>query len=210
MQFGALPKLAYEFSVQISDNPDSISHYAKDMCATHSEQFGKWRSAFAPLYAEACKSGGGKTFVAALTLRVSGLSTEITAQRLAIQGKSAPDLFQYESCEIINLSRLVIADPTFRKGLAFDCRVVPGLFIVIYIVICENLQIRQEAMEFLRATVPRREGAWDSVTLVQLGEQVLQMAGAAPEADELGSSGGVFQRVVHVDSMAAPPLPGLL
>lgn len=176
IQFRALPSLAHEFGVQISDNPDTISQYAKDLCMSHSEQFNQWRSAFAPLYAEACKSGSGKDFVAAATLRVSGLSTEITAQRMAVRGKAAKNLYEYESREIINLSRLVIADPSFRKSFVFDCGIVPGLFIVT--VICGNLGLRKEALQVLKTTVPRREGVWDSTTLLKVAEQVLQMAEA--------------------------------
>lgn len=176
MQFRLLPMLAHEFGVQISNNTTTISQYAKDLCKEHTEQFRKWRSAFAPLYAEACKSASGKNFIAAATLRVSGLSTEITAQRMAMRGKAATDLYEYESREIIDLSRLVIADPSFRKKFMFDCGIVPGLFIVV--VICENMDLRKEAFQLLKQTVPRREGAWDSTTLVAVATQVLQMAEA--------------------------------
>jgi hypothetical protein len=176
IQFRALPSLAHEFGVQISDNPDTINTFALDLCKSHSQQFDQWRAAFAPLYAEACKSRKGKDFVAAATLRVSGLATEITAQRMVIRGRDASGLYEYEACEIINLSRLVIGDPSFRKGFVFDCGIVPGLFIVV--VICENLEIRKEALQVLKSTVPRREGVWDSVTLVNVAEQVLQMVEA--------------------------------
>jgi hypothetical protein len=174
IQFRTLPSLAREFGVQISNNPDTISQFAKELCISHTKQFNEWRAAFAPLYAETCKSGSGKDFVAAATLRVSGLSTEITAQRMVIRGKDASDLYEHESREIINLSQLVIADPTFRKAFVFDCGIVPGLFIVI--VICENMAIRKEAFQLLQKTVPRREGAWDSTVLVKVAEQVLQVA----------------------------------
>ena len=174
IQFRALPNLAHEFGVQISENPSTINTAALDLCKSHSQQFIQWRSAFAPLYAEACSSGKGRDFVAAATLRVSGLSTEITAQRMAIRGSDASGLYEYEAREIIYLSRLVIGDPTFQGKFVFDCGVVPGLFIVV--VICENLEIRREALRVLKSTVPRREGTWDSVALVKVAEQVVQMA----------------------------------
>lgn len=176
VQFRALPSLAHEFGVQITENPDTINPFALDLCKSHSEQFKEWRSAFAPLYAEACKTRQGKEFGAAATLRISGLSTEIAAQRIAVRGGNTSGLFEDESREIIDLSRLIIADPSFRRSFVFDCGIVPGLFIVT--VICDNLEIKKEALHVLRGTIPRREGAWDSRMLTVVAEQVVQMAEA--------------------------------
>jgi hypothetical protein len=181
IQFRLLPKVAYEFGLQIRGHHHTISQYAKDLCKSHSVQFQKWRLAFAPLYAEACKSATQKDFVAAATLRVSGLSTEITAQWLTIRGTAATDLYEYESREIIHLSRLVMADPSFRRSFVFDCGFVPALFMVV--VVCENIRLRKEALELLKQSMPRREGTWDSVHLVAAAEQFLQMREAAGEQE---------------------------
>jgi hypothetical protein len=40
---------------------------------------------------------------------------------------------------------------------------------------CRNMGIRRDAVEILRDTMPRREGVWDSVKIVAVCENVLDM-----------------------------------
>jgi hypothetical protein len=86
---------------------------------------------------------------------------------------SSPDLFIPISRKIIDLSKLVAADPSFRKTFVFDCGIVPRLFIVVCI--CLDMNVRREALQVLREIVPRREGVWDSLALVRVGERALQI-----------------------------------
>ncbi|KAF4629527.1 hypothetical protein G7Y89_g8610 [Cudoniella acicularis] len=179
IQYAHLPAVSHEFSLQFQNPEAPINKSAREICAEMGSSHREWRAAFAPLYSECCSSIGSKDFVAAATLRVSGLSTEIAARRLGMKEKDSPDLFATESREILDLSRIVIADPSFRKIFVFDCGVVPAIFIVV--ASCRNLELQKEALALLKTTVPRREGTWDSVILVQYGEQTLKAAGCVFE-----------------------------
>ena len=172
-QFRALPSLAHEFGVQIYNSPESVNDTARDMYTTMSSQLRQWRAAFAPLYAESYTSAGSRNSIAAIMLRVQALSTDLAAKRICARGMSSSDPFISESREIIDLSKLVAADPSFRKTFVFDCGIVPGLFIVVFT--CLDMSMRKEALDVLRQIVPRREGVWDSSTLVRQGEMALQI-----------------------------------
>jgi hypothetical protein len=143
------------------------------MYGTVSSQLRQWGAAFAPLYAEACTPTGSKSFVAATMLRVLALATDLAAKGICARGMSSSDLFIPESREIVDLSRLVAADPSFRKTFVFDCGIVPGLHIVVST--CLDMSIRKEALQVLRQIVPRREGMFDGLSILKAGERALQM-----------------------------------
>jgi hypothetical protein len=177
IQFPTIPSLSRDLLLSVSESPlpINIDRNTRDMYTTLSSQLRRWNVAFAPLYAEALTENGKKNFVAAAMLRVRALSTELASKRVCAEELSSSDLFNPESREIVDLSKLVAADPSFRKSFVWDCGIVPGLSILI--AACLDMSIRKEALQVLKKIVPRREGTWDSLTAVQFGERCLQMEG---------------------------------
>jgi hypothetical protein len=116
---------------------------------------------------------GSLIFVA--TLRIQALSFHFAARRILQKELKSSDSFIADSRELIDLSKLVIADSGFRRAFVFDCGIIPGLFIVVAAAV--DMGTRKEALEVLRSTVPRREGVWDSTALVQIGENLLRGTG---------------------------------
>lgn len=174
IQFPNIPTLSRDLLSQLNTSPlSSIDDNTRNKYQIMSFHLRRWNVAFTPLYEEALTQKLKPTFAAAATLRVRAISTELASKRVCARALSPPDLFIAESREIVNLSKLVAADPSFRKSFVWDCGIVPGLSIVV--AACLDMSIRKEALEVLKQIVPRREGAWDSVTAVKFGERSLQM-----------------------------------
>jgi hypothetical protein len=134
----------------------------------------QWNMAFAPLYAESFTPKSNNNSIATAALRVRALSTEIASQRVCAKDPNSLSLLNLESREIVGLSKRVATDPSFRFSFVWDCGIVPGLSIVI--AACMDMSIRKEALQVLKDIVPRREGAWDSLTAVKFGERCLGMS----------------------------------
>ena len=111
--------------------------------------------------------------IAATTLRVRALSTELASQRVCATEPSSSHLLNTMSHELVDLSKRVAADPSFVKSFVWDCGIVPGLSIVM--ASCTDMCIQKEALQLLKQIVPRREGVWDSLTAVKFGERCLQL-----------------------------------
>lgn len=172
IQFPAIPRLANDLT-QAIESPllRNIDEKARDMYSTMSSQLRHWRVAFSLLYAETLTPKGKKDVFAAATLRVRALSTELASQRVCARDPSSLYSLNIESREIVDLSKFVATDPSFRKSFVWDCGIVPGLSIVI--AACIDTSIRNEALQVLKDIVPRREGVWDSLTAVKFGERCL-------------------------------------
>jgi Fungal Zn(2)-Cys(6) binuclear cluster domain len=175
IQFPTIPSLANDL-VQTNELPlfKDIDMTAKNLYTTLSSQLCQWNVAFAPLYCETLTTKGKKDFISAATLRVRALSTELALQRVCARDPLSLHVLNIVSREIVDLSRLVARDRGFLKSFVWDCGIVPGLSIVI--AACIETSIREEALQVLKDIVPRREGAWDSLTAVKFGEYCLQMS----------------------------------
>jgi hypothetical protein len=175
IQFPTIPSLARDLA-QFNELPlfKEIDEELKSRYTTLSSQLHQWNVAFAPLYSKTLTSEGKKDFASAATLRVRALSTELAVRRACAGEQRDLHALDIECRETIHLSRLVARDPGFLKSFVWDCGIVPGLTIVI--ASCINTSIREEALQVLKDIVPRREGAWDSVTAVKFGEYCLQMS----------------------------------
>jgi hypothetical protein len=174
IQFQALPSIAHEFGAQVNKSPESVDESTPNLYQTFSSQIRQWHTAFAPLFAESFgTTNPDKDFVAKAILLVQALSAEMGSQRVCNRGNlsSSSDFLNCVSRKIIDLSKRVVADPSFRKTFVFDYGVIPGLFVVV--VTGSDRGLRMEALQVLRNMVPRREGAWDSKTLVKVGEYLL-------------------------------------
>ncbi|KAH8654956.1 hypothetical protein BGZ60DRAFT_532587 [Tricladium varicosporioides] len=171
IQFSSLPRLAHEFHLQAL-NPGQNVPSAEDLRELMGSQHRAWRMAFAPLYAKCCSSTNNKEFVAAATLRVSVLSTDLASRRLCNGSNDTGErTADGDAREIIGLGKMIVGHPSFKRIWVFDCGAVPGLFIVV--ISCRNKSLRQEAFQLLKSTIPRREGCWDSVILTKLAENTL-------------------------------------
>ncbi|RDW66604.1 hypothetical protein BP5796_09353 [Coleophoma crateriformis] len=171
IQFPAIPSLSRD----LISSPllSCIDDTSREMYTTMSSQLHRWNIAFARLSAQTLTPHDKKGIVAIATLRVRALSTELAAQRVCATGLTSSCDFNPKSREIVDLSKLVIADPSFVKSFVWDCGIVPGLSIVM--ASCLDVSIQTEALQLLKQIVPRREGVWDSVTAVRFGEAVLQI-----------------------------------
>lgn len=148
----------------------SIDEKTRDIYMALSSQVREWDTAFARL----CdRTKGKKDFVAAATLRVRAISTDLAALRICAQDQSALENLDSIGREVINLSNLVASSPGFLKSFVWDCGIVPGLSIVV--AACIDMEVRKEALQALKDMIPRREGTWDSITAVKFGEACLQM-----------------------------------
>lgn len=175
IQFPVAPYLSHDVSrIYTSPSPPEISDNARHMYTNMSSHFRQWELAFAPLYTES-RTPGSKISIAAATLRVRSLSTELVSQRLCAKAPASHQLLNTISREMVDLSKFVVADPSFRKSFVLDCGIVPGMSIVI--AACMDMSMRKEALEILKDVVPRREGVWDSMSAVKNGEICLQMSG---------------------------------
>ena len=176
IQFPNIPTLSRDLLSRLNTLPlSSIDEKARCMYKIMCFHLRRWDVAFTPLYEKALTQNSKETFAAAAILRVRARSTELASKRVCAQDLSPPDLFIAESREIVNLSKLVASDPSFRKSFVWDCGIVPGLSIVV--AACLDMSIQKEALEVLKQIVPRREGAWDSLTAVKFGERFLRMDG---------------------------------
>lgn len=174
IQFPTIPSLARDL-VRSNEVPlfKDIDEKSENLYTTLSSQLHQWDVAFAPLYCETLTPEGKKDFVSAATLRVRALSTELALRRVCAKDPRDLHALNIESREMVDLSRQVASDPGFLKSFVWDCGIVPGLTIVI--AACIETSIRKEALQVLKDIVPRREGAWDSLTAVKFGEYCLQM-----------------------------------
>lgn len=175
IQFPTIPSLSRDLVARINKSlsPGNMDEKAGDMYTTMSSQLHRWSIAFKPLYEAESLTPNSENFVAAATLRVRALSTELASQRVCATGLSSSYLLNTRSRELVNLSKIVAADPSFQKSFVWDCGIIPGLSIVV--AACLDMSIRQEALQLLKQMVPRREGVWDSLAAVRFGESCLQM-----------------------------------
>jgi hypothetical protein len=175
IQFPTIPSLAKDL-MQTNEPPlfKEIDDKLRGRYMILSSQLHQWNVAFRPLYSKTLTPEGKKDFVSAATLRVRALSTELAVRRVCAGEQRDLHALDIESRETIDLSRLVASDPGFLKSFVWDCGIVPGLSIVI--ASCIKTSIREEALQVLKDIVPRREGAWDSLTAVKFGEYCLQMS----------------------------------
>lgn len=175
IQLPAIPSLANDLAqIKGSSLPRNIDKKARDIYTTMSSQLRHWRVAFASLYAETLTPKGKKDAIAAATLRVRALSTELASQRVCCREPSSLCFLNIESREIVDLSKFVATDPSFLKSFVLDCGIVPGLSTVV--AACIDMSIRKEALQVLKDIVPRREGVWDSLTAAKFGERCLRMS----------------------------------
>lgn len=157
----------------VSPAPDNLTsplaHYRE--YKTFQGQINQWYGAFARIFARACTPAGSRDFIAAATLRVLALRSDLSAQRITAPIPAPPDLFVSESREIVLLCKSLLSDPSFKRGFVFDCGFIPTLFVVI--TVCRQRDIREEAIRVLRQAAPRREFTWDAEKVADIGEAML-------------------------------------
>lgn len=177
IQFPVTPSLARDLAtagLSGSNSPTPIDEDTRNMYTTMSSQLHQWHLSFDKLYIRSANPNG-KHSVAAATLRVRALSTEISSERVCAMNPESSDSLSSKCRELVDLSMFVANDPNFLKSFVWDCGIVPGLSIVIAAVF--EMSIRKQALGILKGIVPRQEGVWDSVTAVAFGERCLGVSG---------------------------------
>jgi len=177
IQFLVCPTLARDLASATfasSGSPVTMDETARNMYTTLSSQLHQWHSAFDRLLSGSDNPNGIHS-VAAATLRVRAISSEVVIERVCPMNSESIDLLSSRSRELVDLSRFVANDPAFMKSFVWDCGIIPGLACVI--AACFDMSTRKEALGILKDVVPRREGVWDSVTAVAFGERYLEVSG---------------------------------
>jgi hypothetical protein len=147
----------------------------------------KWWSSFKPIYDFTCTPEGDDNFVPAATLRITALSTSLILQtnmtmdpRQATESladaslllmERGPDLFESTANEILDLSRKVVGHRRFVKGFVFATGIMSPLWIVLITAYKRELLV--DIVELFKGMVPRREGYWNSVPLLETAKEVL-------------------------------------
>lgn len=150
---------------------------AAQKSASSRVQFARWHTAFAPLLEHAMTATGASSFVPAATLYVQALVDKLAlAEQLVVPEHAERELEREDErmqtiLTILSLSRRLVAHPAFSRGFVFDNGIIWPL--VQILVVCSDRNLRWEAYEVLRSMIPRREGVWDSKSVVEAAEKML-------------------------------------
>lgn len=172
VQYKAMPYLANMSDVLMYGDNYNVSppREAYDEIVMHLQL---WARAFQPWLDDASRRGG-LDFIAAATLRVLALATDISTQRIFLGAANTtnPGLFVPEAKEIVELTRRIAKESGFKKGFVVDCGIVPSLFVVI--TLCRNRTVRQDAIEVLESCGERMEVTWNAAAVAKIGKQILE------------------------------------
>lgn len=176
-QFRALPRLINGFATAIleRDSPITLDEGTIEQFKMISQEQQLWNAAYAPLYAESLQHSGSRDSAAAATLLVQAISTDIAAQFASgVRFTNADTIGDVNASfhTIIELSKRIMADSSYQRVFVWHCCILPSLFITV--AACGNMALRQEALQLLTLSIPRREGTWDSVPLAKIGRMILQ------------------------------------
>ena len=138
----------------------------------HSE-LEQWNESFSPLWAHSLSPVGDTTFIAATTLRIQALNTELITRRSFPTCPPPTFTDSYPAVrEILELSRRLVSHPKFQKKFVFDVGIMPSLSIIMFL--CPDRALRRQAIDIMKMMVPRREGMWDTRLGVEAGEMCLE------------------------------------
>ena len=188
LQFHSIPLLVQEFPGISSNQAFAPRQHPGDTTAydTAIRIFHEWNAVFLPLHTKCTvptpTGAQNPQYIGAETMRARGMATLIAFQSLfptnilhypRTQPNSCnlapapPDISS--SCrEVLRLSKMLAAQPGFRRGFVLDCGIVPAVFIAMVAPV--ELSIKREALKVMKELVPRREVTWDSAELVKVGE----------------------------------------
>lgn len=179
-QFRAFPSVPHEFLVDIQKNPQTLGDYFEGQNVLPSQSFqqlsaqlGQWNKAFRPLFERSRTPEGSKDFLPATILRIQSVSVDSILRATHFSGSPCKDEnISHQAREIISLTRRAIAHPDFRKTFVFDVGIIPSLACVF--MTSHERSIGEEVVRIAREMIPRREGVWDSLTVVEIGERILK------------------------------------
>ena len=182
-QFRAFPSVPHDFLIDIQKNPQTLGDYFKEQnvlppesLQSLSAQLGQWNKAFRPLFERSRTPEGRRDFLPATILRVQSVSVDSILRATHLPASTCKDeRLKDQAQEIISLSRRAIAHPDFRKTFVFDVGIIPSLACVL--MTSHNRSIGEEIVRIAREMAPRREGVWDSFTIVEMGERILEVMG---------------------------------
>lgn len=131
-----------------------------------------WSEAFQPLFESCRASSRFYDFFPAAFLKLQSMAIQLTLESVhGLEGTAKEQTIKLVSREMLELGKEVIDRPGFIKGYTLDNGLLPHLSAIVFA--CPDGGIRREAVEMIRSTIPRKEGIWDSVKLVEACERVL-------------------------------------
>jgi hypothetical protein len=148
-----------------------------------------WSKAVAPLL-ERSSSPWSPEFVPLRTMKVQSLCLKVILRSAEVpdDDRKAEDIHSFSS-EIVALSQELAVNPRFHRKFSFETGIIQSLFTVV--IECRDMGVRREAVEVLKAIVPRRENMWDSTECAGACERLLDMeeaGGRTPSDSGFGSS----------------------
>jgi hypothetical protein len=133
----------------------------------------QWHEAFIPLWSHALSPAGDMTFIAATTLRIQALSTQLISRRSFPLPPPPTCMISFPAVhEILRLSRRLVSHPKFQKKFVFDVGIMPSLTVIMFL--CPDRGLRRQAIDVMKLMVPRRECMWDTRLGVEAGEAWLE------------------------------------
>lgn len=158
-----LPQIFMQGSSNSSQEEDLVGPRLLD-------QLRDWHAAFAPLLKSAWERPTSKDFIAAATLRSLVLVAEISVRKISARAGTM-DLFVKEACEIVDLTRRIVMDSSFRKTFVFECGILPALFLTV--MLCPERRIREDIIQVLKLAEGRIEVTWNAVEVAKIAESFI-------------------------------------
>lgn len=177
--FSSMPELVRSWALAREQKglqlPDEVLAVARQTSA----RAASWMAAFEPMFERAVASHArGGPFSAEYALQIQALMSNMIAQTT---WSSAADAQEHRALErdlaadgdVVNALAKAIADePGFQKTFVWDNIILQPLTILMGT--ARKHATRFDAVQILKSVRPRREGAYDSVAIVEIGEDMLR------------------------------------
>lgn len=184
-QFSHMPEIIRSWGKATRPGGLLLSDEVLDVARQTSARVAQWIAAFSPIFERALASHArGGPFSGEFALQLQALMANLTAQVFWSAADDADEHHAHEhqahrrdlaaDCDAINaLSREIAAEPGFQRTFVWNNSILQALITVV--TAAPKLSTRIEALEILKSVRPRREGAYDSIALVEAGEFALQV-----------------------------------
>lgn len=140
----------------------------------HVLEFARWQSAFRELYRTLKKSSDKRQVIAAHTLYIQCLSTQISCTVARDMTNTLVDQHLGDFQEMMTIARKIILlkKETFRSRFNFELGINPILLMTTQL--CRSRTLRREAVALLKLH-DCREGIWDSNAMAKIGEYYIAL-----------------------------------
>ncbi|CZR61401.1 uncharacterized protein PAC_11297 [Phialocephala subalpina] len=134
----------------------------------------RWHRAFSPLLEFSRTKEGSSTYIPTTILHIQATSIAIPLSNLNNGVRPLPvESSDTATSDVVQLSKILVADPRFAKTFVFEMGIIPCLWIVV--ILHPDFRLKREALSVLRAMQPRVECVWASRIVADTGEKVVDM-----------------------------------